>query len=682
MRFLAAALLVLALVGCARHESAEDNTPPPGGDDDDDNDNDDSDDTACDAAEGDWRTWVLAPPEELVYPVKATWFDLAGGSHEIDASLLQPGGDGVPLAAGSLVLDFGLNVAGFVELGVDGADALAFDLRFAEAAHFLFDTALRPYEFLTQFGMPFVWLPRYHRHELTGDAELQDPQQVGAFRYVRLDVASGLGALDYLRVRFTAARTTADQFAGYFLADDETLNRIWYASVYTRDLCDIDSGQGTTRADKTVGAGPRALIDGGRRDRLIWTADLWLGALVDFVARAGQSVTGDSLDYLAAHRRPNGALPASSPVGSVGLNAFRFLEYNPFWILSVWDQYLYTGDAAKLAERYPVVQQNLAYLASQTQDGLLVLNDANNGSWCWTLDRQGKGAFVNTLYYDALRKSADMARALGRAGDAADYDALAAATAAAIDALLWDDARGAYVESDLDRAHVPLDANALAIVVGLAAGKEDRIVAYLDEHHAGPYGFVNVDPRYGRTTYNVQFHNRRPIGFPNYFMAKALFQMGREAEAFDLLARCFGHMAAHDPASTMWEFIGADGEPEMSYVSLAHVWSAGAAPLLTQEALGVSPTAPGYANAEIRPRLGALTQAEGRVPTPLGPIAVKYRAKGHELLAILHVPVGMNAQFVIPAGYSEWEAIEGEAAEVEPGRLSLSTGGVCLRLTP
>ncbi|HYL57498.1 MAG TPA: alpha-L-rhamnosidase C-terminal domain-containing protein, partial [Candidatus Acidoferrales bacterium] len=63
-----------------------------------------------------------------------------------------------------------------------------------------------------------------------------------------------------------------------------------------------------------------------------------------------------------------------------------------------------------------------------------------------------------------------------------------------------------------------------------------------------------------------------------------------------------------------------------------HAWSATPTYDLTTWVLGVRPTAPGYARAQIAPRFGPLLHLEGRVPTPHGAIEVKLdRDRGGEI---------------------------------------------------
>ncbi len=84
-------------------------------------------------------------------------------------------------------------------------------------------------------------------------------------------------------------------------------------------------------------------------------------------------------------------------------------------------------------------------------------------------------------------------------------------------------------------------------------------------------------------------------------------------------------MATHDPGVTQWEGIGEGGKPyEDDFTSMAHGWSTGIVPLMSNYVLGVKPAGPGFSRWIVKPITtgGGLTWARGAVPTPMGPISV------------------------------------------------------------
>jgi alpha-L-rhamnosidase len=66
------------------------------------------------------------------------------------------------------------------------------------------------------------------------------------------------------------------------------------------------------------------------------------------------------------------------------------------------------------------------------------------------------------------------------------------------------------------------------------------------------------------------------------------------------------------------------------------------------EILGVKPTAPAYAEFDVRPQLGQLAWIEASVHAPSGPIHLRCEREGKSLSIKLHVPGGLQASLVFP----------------------------------
>jgi hypothetical protein len=618
----------------------------------------------------------MAPSAATVYPAGITWTEEGGGPVTVDPATIRPAGGGIALSKGVLDIDFGREMAGSVEMTVKGAAGLSIDMRFAETVRYLNDTALNDFEKASAKTMTFVWLPEYHSRIFTGDEAWKDPQSVGGFRYVRIVIGGGTGALSDFSLAAGMARTTPDAMDGFFLSNDDQLNRIWYSGLYTLDICTIPTGNGTTTGDTAIGRGPVSIVDGGKRDRLIWLADLYISALVDYSARKDHQPTLDSFSYLLPLQDDRGRFPASSLVGFQQFQAYDFLEYTPFGIMLAAEMFRLGGDKDLLSSRWKAIQKAIGSLKSQMDEGLISIGTGSNAGWAWSVNRSGKSSYINMLYVKALREAAYMAAVLGQS---ASYSSDADILSAAINSTLWDDQKGAYIESDEDRTRVPLDANMMAILAGVASEKEQRIWDYIWKNHDGPYGLLNVDVPYEKTASNVPFHNRRPNGFINFLAGQALFESGQPDKALELAKKAFGFMAESEPG-TMWEFSGTDGKPEMSFVSMAHAWSAGATALLSRYVLGVRPTDGGYSKFVVDPQPGPLTAVHGAVPAPgKTPIRIRHTVTSTRLITVLKVPEGTAAEIRIPDGYSTVKDLAtGKHAVTTGDPLILESGEHCV----
>ena len=89
----------------------------------------------------------------------------------------------------------------------------------------------------------------------------------------------------------------------------------------------------------------------------------------------------------------------------------------------------------------------------------------------------------------------------------------------------------------------------------------------------------------------------------------------------------------------MWETISPYGGGPTGG-SWDHGWSSGAAPALTNYALGVQPTSPGFATFSVTPHPDGLQWARGTVPTPHGEIRVSWRLVGGRPVVHVYAPPG------------------------------------------
>ena len=117
----------------------------------------------------------------------------------------------------------------------------------------------------------------------------------------------------------------------------------------------------------------------------------------------------------------------------------------------------------------------------------------------WDFYDSGKNGEVtayNVLYYKSLLDGAQLATAAGDSADAATYTNRAAALKTAINAHLFNSGTGLYHLSNNDTSAVAQDANALAVLYGVApaanvstilVGPEDQPV---DRLHTDPMPFT------------------------------------------------------------------------------------------------------------------------------------------------------------------------------------------------
>jgi hypothetical protein len=482
------------------------------------------------------------------------------------------------------------------------------------------------------------------------------------FRYVKITLDAlasdapaaqpwGTVSIDAVSLEFTAYLGTPDTFRGWFLCSDDDLNRYWYGAAYTNELVtdtfrrdDVDPRDAWSATPE----GQLVLQDGAKRDRDPYVGDLAVSARTlylthDDAAEAARNVLAD----LAEHQRADGWIPPAS----INNYALPLFDYPLWWVTCSWDYVLYTGDRAYATRYYPQLLKVLdTWYPSVTDDaGLLSKGLADTGGYgdYAFLDRTGRITYYNANYVQALRDAAAIARFLGHGGYADGWSARADDVAKAVNTHLWDAAAGAYLDSGTGPVRHAQDGNAIAITAGVAdSERAASALAHLDATTRLRYGnaFMDNDTIFGGAS-------QRVYAFTSYPEIVARFETGRADSALDQIRRTYGWMDSHDPGVTNWEGIGPNGSLyEDAYTSMAHGWSTGVLPALTHQLLGARPTAPGYASWEVRPHPGPLAWAQGRLPTPHGPLDVRWTNQDGTFSLTVRAPRGTSGTVAVPAG--------------------------------
>lgn len=432
---------------------------------------------------------------------------------------------------------------------------------------------------------------------------------------------------------------------GYFLSSDDTLNRAWFAGLHTVEMCTVDPALGGRRSNHRIGQGDWVLIDGAKRDRLIWTGDISpMGAAI-YVSDFNTAAVRDSLTSLSSQQRGDGYIPGCSPATGLGRVASGFFgDYVAWWIITLYQYYLHTGDSETLEAEMPVVKKALGYLHKQCRGGLYRQNPLNMFEWCFTVLRRGKPSYTNILYYWALNCASFLAYEIGDEETSSGCVSRAFRLGEVIVRELWDMERGVFVDSTSDRRRSPQDANSLAIVSGLIGEPEtaNGMLDYMRERLWEEWGSANVDFPYYRLTPGLPAHNRRVVPFMNNYEALARLMAGDDGGAMELIRRCWGNMVDREPATTFWEWTGRHGEVDNHFTSLCHGWSAGVVPLLSKFVLGIRPAAVAYRRYRFDPRPCGLEWVEGRVPVPGGFIEARVERKGESYEQKVSAPGGIT----------------------------------------
>lgn len=416
-----------------------------------------------------------------------------------------------------------------------------------------------------------------------------------------------------------------DDSAAGFQSSDEILDRIW-------ELCRY-SIKATTFAGVYVD---------GDRERIAYEGDAYLNQLSHYATDNDTRMARDTFDWLIKH-----------PTWPT--------EWAFHMIFMAHADWMRTGDSAWLAPRYKALKSKLL-LDRARSDGLLVSNEAQikrDDIVDWPVNERDGFAFrpintvVNAFHLRSLALMAELANALGKESDAADYKARERKTRTAFQENLFDGERGIYRDGG-GTEHASQHANLFPLAFGLVP----------DEHRAGVTEFVA----------------RRGMACSVYaaqYLMEGLFSNDAGARALELITavtdRSWRHMV-ESGATITWEAWDQKYKPNQDW---NHAWGAAPANLLPRFVLGAEPLSPGWSRALIRPNPGALEFASGKIPTPRGPVLVDWK-QGSTFTLKLILPEGMTARVELPAiGHAEKILLDGHpVAASRQGRRWVLDGDV------
>ena len=418
------------------------------------------------------------------------------------------------------------------------------------------------------------------------------------FRWVEIEGWPGELRPQYI-VRKSACSSTWNDSAASFESSDKTLNRIW-------ELCRY-SIKATTFAGVYVD---------GDRERIPYEADAYLNQLSHYATDNDIRMARDTFDHLIK----NPTWPT---------------EWAFHMIFMAHADYRHTGDAEWLSSRYDSLKPKLL-LERAREDGLLVSNAAQmkkNDIVDWPLAERDGFVFkpvntvVNAFHLRSLGMMAELAAALGKTKEAADYTAMEVKAHASFQRLLFDPAAGAYRDGE-GTDHMSQHASLFPLAFGLVP--DDRIQPVVD---------------------TVQKRGMACSVYAAQYLMESLFANDAGARALELITaptdRSWRHMVESGTTIT-WEAWDQKYKPNQDW---NHPWGAAPANLLPRYILGAEPLAAGWKQARIRPQTGTLSFAKGKIPTPRGPIIVAWE-NNTSFQMKLTVPDGMTARLELPASES------------------------------
>ena len=381
-------------------------------------------------------------------------------------------------------------------------------------------------------------------------------------RYIRLT------GPEILSVKF---RSQVDwrEPVGRFVCGDARKEKIWRTGVETLRRC-----------RRTF------LLDGLKRDRLPWAADMAVEILAEAYTFGDAEIVKRSIAAVGSGDMTQGTVNGIGP-------------YSLWWIIDHDLLQRYFGEPAYLKLHYPKIKARMAEIATHEDERGFYVRNLGWDFLDWTNDEGGEVNSVisrQVLYFGALRAAVRLAERMQDAVSAAAWAKKA------------DDLRGKILEAGMDRTR---HARIFAILFDLADEAGTR--RYADELSA---------------------EDLNPTMTP--FMASlevmALLRTGRVAPALKKFESVWGEMTDFG-VDCYWEGWNRQAKGDDVYVfyrrrfgkSLCHGWSSGPAFLIPGWFYGIRPTADGWKTHEVKPACADFApDAQVSVPVPGGRLDVSF----------------------------------------------------------
>ena len=473
---------------------------------------------------------------------------------------------------------------------------------------------------------------RFDVFSVTNAGVYAAPLQQGLVRYVRVRLDEPGTAARITAVRFDNRGThSVEPAVGSFACSDTALTDLWRASVRTCSLAAVPERTeplrvATPLTNVVLGTAHAFLADGAKRDRLVWSGDLWWAQFNMYAAFAPESpYMPGSLRMLAENQTPEGYIQACpypeshGPLAVADHGPFQSDEFAAWFVPVLASHYLYSGDLDLVKELYPNVSKLAEYLLSHTNaDGVFEQRPETSkhaNDLAFGTKSTHHRSYMNLLLWRTFRDAASLAEAVGLPDDAARLrDASARSETAVRRQFMRDDG---LLASSLEDTSVGAEANALALSLGFFSRAEaEKVLAALGRIKHGKFQLLLVR---GAFAYGMPDEAVRRISEHNWLKA-----VSSEWKGVHTTSECMNH-----PTRASW---GDEAHPDTAIAGD-----------LTAGILGVRPLAPGYSRFEFRPGTArGIEWAKGTVPTPSGPIRGEWRIENGKLSQHLSAPHGLT----------------------------------------
>jgi alpha-L-rhamnosidase len=488
--------------------------------------------------------------------------------------------------APQILLDFGREVTGRIELQSDSAQPADATVQYGESEQ-------------EAFNQPYLGIDPVH---IAPHATAYGPKS--AFRYALLRFTVGKDTR-YKSIQLDGIEYPVT-YKGYFSSSDPELNQMWAIGAYTAHLCMQDD-----------------IWDAPKRDRGRYSGDLNVSGSTIEDAFDDHFLMEDTLDRLL------GAEPIHGDVNGIP-------GYSAFWVIDEAEYYKHTGSIQQLESTHTRLVQLLHYMETELDQRDLFANTHHAWPFVdWSPELYGDTPETRRAtqfeFFAGFRDGAWLLRQLHDTTNADLFQKQADAMKAAAQKYLLDPS-GSF--------GTRWQTNAYAVLSGVANPSQYPAIWHNALASVGhvKYNALIITPYYNYYVISAMAKMGHRAAALNWIRQYWGGMTNEGATSF---------WEGYDPSwykgSDFHASLQADAMSGYR-VSLAHGWSSGVTPWLMEQVLGIHPTGPGFSKVDIRPDLIDLQWAKGAEPTPRGLLTVSITKDA----TTIDLPPGTNARISIP----------------------------------
>lgn len=398
------------------------------------------------------------------------------------------------------------------------------------------------------------------------------------------------------------------------------IEELWQASAKTIDVCTTD-----------------AFTD-NYRERRQYAQTGYYAALGNYFTFGDFTLQRRYLLQIAQEQQADGLMPAYAPLNKS--DYMVILDSNIFYIRSLYNYYLYSGDLQTTKILLPPAKKLMTLLNSFTNEFGMIDSPPYSYWLDHTLnDRRGANLTLNGHYLGALEDFSAMLEWIGEIELSDDYKEKADFLRTNLRNNLWDHEKQLFADALIGKKRSDQyseHGNAMALALKIATEEQAKLIAsrlLTEDHHNFIFrtdGMTMVSPAM------------------SYWLHKGLADWGYQEASLKMLYNRFRKMMGPDTNGTLWEEwwrngTGRTGKLQLRTRSDAQTESVFPPALFTEYVLGLKVSQPGFKEVIISKPEIPFSKVSGSIPSPKGNIEIKWTQQNKKSKLHLIIPKGVNA---------------------------------------